>query len=131
MKINTEDQLHKSFAHQILHYEFYKKLHCTFWTYMPFGEYRTPTTGSLLKSKGTKTGVPDYLFIKTIDNINYFIWLEFKRPKIDSKKVAGKQSDSQKDFERLFSESKNTRYYVVHSIEEAEKRLIQEEIILL
>lgn len=132
MPIKIEDKLHKDFAYQMLQYEFYKKLSCKFWTYMPFGEYRTPTTAGLLKSKGTKTGVPDYLFINVPNtDIDHYIWLEFKRPKIEPKKPAGTQSESQKVFQGLFANSQNTRYYVVYSIKEAEDILIKEGILVV
>lgn len=137
--IGQEDIMHKQFGTLMRQYEGYKKLNCVFASYMPFGEKRTLQTASLLKAKFTKTGVPDYLFIvqKTAGPYNtfetrpveeHFIWLEFKKPKTLSAK--GKQSDSQKEFEKKFKYSVNSRYYLVYSVEEAVKILEKEQILI-
>lgn len=121
--IGAEGQLHKNFKKKIEEYIIYKKFSCNPWTYIPSGEYRTLTTGALLKAKGLQTGWADYLFIKNIDGIDHNIFLEFKAGK-------NKQSQSQITFQSFFKDSKNTFYYVVYSVEEAINILIKHNIII-
>lgn len=110
--IGIEDKMHISFGQLIRQYEFYNKLDCNFWSYCPFGEYRTSVTGAMLKKKGTKKGVPDFMFLEG----NQIIWLEFKTP-------TGKQSKEQKEFQEMCKRADNMFYYVVRSIEEGLKIL--------
>ena len=120
--IGKEDQMHINFGLLMQHYEFYKKLKCSHWSYQPFGEQRTKLTGALLKKKGTKKGVPDYLFIKNKEGIAEMIWLEFKAEK-------GKQSEEQLKFQTTCELFKNMNYYMPRSVEEAIKILEKEQIL--
>jgi hypothetical protein len=126
--LGIEDKIHKDFAAIIRQLELYKKLNCNFWSYDSTGEKRTVMTASLLKAKGLQSGKADYLFIKNrqcgrkhgcnspIFETLYF-WIEFKKPK--TKSAAGKQSESQKDFEDIFKDSVNSFYFVAYSVKEA------------
>ena len=82
-----------------------------FFTYLPFGEKRNITTGALLKAKGTKRGVPDFLIIKRNGNISTFIWIEAKVGK-------NKQSTEQIDFQDKIKKQQNEFYFVVYNLEE-------------
>ena len=134
--IGVEGCLHKQFGSLINKYEALNKLNCIFWTYSAAGEKRTITTASLLKAKGLQSGQPDYHFIKRVNliydhllrNIDFTIYLEFKKPKTTTAK--GKQSESQKDFEARFKDSDNSKYYVVYSVDQALKVLEKEGILL-
>ena len=140
--IGSEGCLHKQFGSLINKYTALNKLNCVFWSYSASGEKRTITTASLLKAKGLQSGQPDYHFIKRLKlnygtlsrNIDHTIYLEFKKPEtitVEGKKSAkGKQSDNQKAFEARFKDSDNSRYYVVHSVDEA-LRVLEKEGILL
>lgn len=110
--IGIEDKMHISFGQLIQQYEFYSKLDCNFWSYQAGGEKRNISTGAMLKKKGLKRGVPDYLFIDG----NQLVWLEFKTP-------TGKQSKEQKEFQEMCKATDNMFYYVVRSIEEGLKIL--------
>src|SRR6266403_4114164 len=147
--IGFEGEIHKQFGALMRKYEALNRLDCVFWSYSGSGERRTLSTGSLLKAKGLKPGQPDYHFIKrkampgvTINgkilympngnepniDIDYYIYLEFKKPKTSTAK--GCQSESQRDFEARFRNSINSCYYVVYSIDQALKVLEKEEILL-
>ena len=114
--IGDEGKMHKDFASLIRQYEGFGKLNCLRWSYDAAGEKRNATTGALLKAKGLKAGKADYEFIYTrhINKIPVacYLYLEFKVGK-------GKQSDSQKEFENLFTDYENVEYYVAYSIKEA------------
>ena len=110
---HLEDELHK----QIAQYLFYTiKSKNDFWTYMPFGEKRNIITGALLKAKGTKKGVPDFLILKRQKTTTKIIWLEVKTGK-------NKQTQEQIDFENKISGMYNEDYYVIHSIQELKEVL--------
>lgn len=122
--IGQEDKIHINFGQLIQQYEFYRKLkNCPHWSYQPFGEQRSKLTGGLLKKKGTKKGVPDYLFIKDNKGIAEMIWLEFKAEK-------GKQSAEQFNFQITCDHMKNMRYYLPRSVEEGLKIIEQEGILI-
>lgn len=108
-----EDILHKEIAQ-------YLSMKITnnndFWTYMPFGEKRNAITGALLKAKGTKRGVPDFMILKRNNNNTKIIWLEVKYGK-------NKQSVEQIDFENKTKNSNNENYYVVFNVEQVKKIL--------
>lgn len=148
--LGPEDKIHKNFAALVRQYEGYGKLKCDYWSYDASGEKRTAMTASLLKSKGLRSGKSDYLFIKNkvcgrrSNNEplfeTHYLWLEMKKPKtgrIDFSKSntpkiwspAGKQSEDQKKFGDIFSNSTNSRYALVYSVEEAINILIEEGIL--
>lgn len=81
-----------------------------FWSYCPFGEKRNAITGALLKAKGTKRGVPDFLILIRKNNITKIIWLEAKIGK-------NKQSEEQIDFENKTKEQINEKYYIVYNLD--------------
>ena len=110
-----EDELHK----QIAQYLFYTiKGDKDFWTYMPFGEKRNIITGALLKAKGTKKGVPDFMILNRKGKNTIIIWLEVKFGK-------NKQSLEQIDFENKTKSMKNEFYFTVYSLEEV-KNIIED-----
>ena len=79
---HPEDNLHKQIAKYLADCEMAKVFgRSGFWTYMPFGEKRTALTGALLKSKGTKRGVPDFMILVRLDNSTEIIWIEAKSEK--------------------------------------------------
>lgn len=82
-----------------------------FWTYMPFGEKRTAMTGALLKRKGTKRGVPDFMILKRKKDITTLLWLEAKCGK-------NKQSEEQIDFEEKTKKQQNEHYFVVKDLDD-------------
>lgn len=124
--IGQEGKMHKDFANIIKQYEGYKQLNCIRWSYDASGERRTAITGALLKAKGLKGGKPDYEFIgKGYINkipVACYLYLEFKFGK-------GKQSENQKEFQKSIKGLNNVAYYVVYTIEEAIKILIDHGII--
>lgn len=108
-----EDILHKQINQYLFFYQRNNK-NLLFYTYMPFGEKRTLITGSLLKSKGTKKGVPDFLLIfkdKTNKNQSILIWLECKVGN-------NKQTPEQIDFENMIKQFNNQFYFLVKSVED-------------
>lgn len=109
--MHHEDKLHKDIA-QYLHYMIAGEN--DFWTYMPFGEKRNAITGALLKAKGTKRGVPDFMILLTRENTTHIIWLEAKCGK-------NKQSLEQKEFENRAKNAYNEKYYVVKSLDDVEE----------
>ena len=122
--LGPEDKIHVNFGQLVQQYDFYRKLkNCPFWSYQPFGEQRSKLTGGLLKKKGTKKGVPDYLFIKDNKGTAEMVWLEFKAEK-------GKQSVEQFDFEVNCQHLKNMSYYLPRSVEEGLNALRQEGILI-
>ena len=109
-----EDILHKQVAQYLFYHE--KQFDIKFWTYMPFGEKRNPITGSLLKTKGTKRGVPDFMVLirnKTDKNKLITLWLECKTDN-------NKQTLEQIDFENMVSKFNNHFYFVIRSIDDLE-----------
>lgn len=104
--------MHKDFAIIIRDYDRIGALRCAFWSYDAAGEKRSPITGALLKSKGLAKGRPDYEFIKIIDNIANHIFIEFKCGK-------NKQSQEQKDFQKMCAGTSNLKYGLCYSIDEA------------
>jgi hypothetical protein len=116
--LGIEDKMHKSFATIVRSYEAFNQLNCTFWSYYPAGENRTVTTGSLLKAKGSKCGIPDFFFIQEHENFYNLTWIEFKTP-------TGKQSESQKEFEEIFKKD----YFIARSVEEGVKILEERGIV--
>jgi len=128
--IGVEGLIHKKFASLIYKYETYNKLNCEWWSYDASGEKRNAITGSLLKSKGLKSGKADYEFIMIKNNIAYYIYIEFKKPKTENS-VAGKQSKSQKEFEIVFENVANVNYYVCYSVQDAIDILIKNKFIEL
>lgn len=102
-----EDVLHKQINQYLFFYQRNNK-NLLFYTYMPFGEKRSAITGALLKSKGTKKGVPDYMiFLKN----GYILWIECKVGK-------NKQTQEQIDFENMIKDFNNQFYYVVYTLED-------------
>lgn len=94
--------------------------------HLPLGGKRDVRTGAKLKAMGTQAGMADYMVIKPMFQnndiktnelqtdvyiLNSILFLEFKYDK-------GKQSESQKEFEKLSIECGHI-YKVVYSIEEA------------
>ena len=108
--LGQEDHIHKSFAAIVKGYEVFNRLNCSFWSYDASGENRNAKTGALLKAKGLKKGQPDYHFKTLREGITHYIYIEFKTDK-------GKQSDSQKAFEKDCVGS-NEKYYIARSVEE-------------
>ena len=136
--IGAEGIIHKNFAALVRKYEAYKQLNCAWWSYNAAGEARNATTASLLKAKGVRGGEPDFHFIKNkvcgrrSDNSTiyetHFVFIEFKKPKTATS-AAGTQSDSQKEFENIFKDSVNCRYYIAFSVKEGIKILEKENIL--
>jgi hypothetical protein len=56
---HSEDALHKQISQYLSILQNQGKI--KFFTYLPFGEKRNYVTGALLKAKGTKRGVPDFM----------------------------------------------------------------------
>lgn len=122
--LGKEDILHKGFSNLVKRYEAFGKLNNVVdWTYLPFGEKRTATTGALLKAKGTKAGYPDFWFRKIENDFVHNIFIEYKT---DDK--TSKQSDTQKKFEENCV-AKNERYYIARNLEEGVKILEKELLI--
>lgn len=111
-----EDILHKQ-VNQYLFFKQRENKNILFYTYMPFGEKRTLATGSLLKAKGTKRGVPDFMILiknKTNKNDILTLWIECKTGN-------NKQTEEQKDFENMISQFNNHFYFLVKDIDDLEK----------
>lgn len=109
---HPEDRLHKQIANYLAQLENIGKFgRPGFFTYMPFGEKRNAITGSLLKSKGTKKGVPDFMVIFRDNKMSETLWIECKSEK-------GKQSEEQKEFELKTKQQVNENYIVVKSCDE-------------
>ena len=109
---HPEDKLHKQIANYLFQLEMTKKFGSDgFFTYMPFGEKRSLKTGALLKAKGTKRGVPDFMVICRKGVYSEFLWVECKSSK-------GTQSPEQKEFEEKTKKQLNEDYIVVKSCEE-------------
>jgi phenylacetate-coenzyme A ligase PaaK-like adenylate-forming protein len=113
--MKLEDRLHKDTASYLTY------LQINF-TYVPSGEQRTLITGALLKAKGLKKGLPDFVVRYKVKDIAYFLYLEAKCGK-------NKQSPEQKCFEKLVEGSKYEKYYVYKSIEELKEILTIEGLI--
>ena len=126
--VGQEGNLHKQFGSLMKKYEILNRLDCVFWSYSGSGEKRTFTTASLLKAKGLKPGQADYHFIKRVNMIDHYIYLEFKKPETATAK--GLQSKSQKDFQARFLGSINSKYYIIYSVNEALNVLEREGILL-
>ncbi len=109
---HPEDSLHKQIANYLYQLESAGKFgRAGFFTYMPFGEKRDLKTGALLKAKGTKKGVPDFMIIYRIDLSSEIFWIECKSDK-------GKQTKEQKEFETKAKTSLNENYIIIKSCEE-------------
>jgi hypothetical protein len=83
-----------------------------FWTALEAGEYRTEKTGALLKRKGVKPGVPDFMFLSA----RGVAFLELKRGRM------GSLSAAQALFGSLMLEY-GVPYAVAYSFNEAEAQL--------
>ncbi|MBO4516765.1 hypothetical protein J5751_05045 [bacterium] len=109
---HLEDQLHKQVANLLFQLEGLGKFGKNgFFTYFPAGEKRNAITGSLLKAKGTRKGVPDFMIILRDIEITSFLWIECKTLK-------GKQTTEQKEFEHKTTNQINENYIVIRSLEE-------------
>lgn len=115
-----EDLVHKLFASKIRKLESYNQLSNCIWSYMPFGENRTKTTGSLLKAKGTMRGFPDYMFCKLENNHPLIVFLEFK-----SKRNNNDLTTEQKEFFSFFNGVEKVFCYKVFSSNEGIDILIK------
>ena len=113
MLLFKEDDFHKTIKDYL---ELKIRGENDFWTYLPFGEKRNAITGSLLKAKGTKRGVPDFMILKRKKDITSIIWLEAKVGK-------NKQSKEQIDFENKTKNMKNEKYFVFYPQDNWEKIL--------
>lgn len=107
-----EDLLHQQIANYLKIIE--KQQNIVFWSYMPFGEKRNITTGALLKKKGTKKGVPDFLLIlqsnkNKCETLN--LWIECKVG-------FNKQTVEQKDFQKNIERFDNQFYYLIKSLDD-------------
>jgi hypothetical protein len=93
-------------------------------TYFPSGEYRFKKTAIVLKRKGVKSGVSDFIVRHIRGGITYFLYLEAK---------CGYNKQDKEGFQRNFQElvevNLNEKYYVYKSIEELKKILIMEGLI--
>ncbi len=102
-----EDVLHKIVNNYLFIYSLEHK-ELVFYTYMPFGEKRTPITGALLKAKGAKRGVSDFMLIFN-NGITY--WLECKVKN-------EKQTLEQLEFEAMIKNKiKNHYYFIVKDLD--------------
>ena len=111
---HPEDKLHKQIGNYLFQLESLGKFgRAGFFTYMPFGEKRDLKTGALLKAKGTKRGVPDFIVIFRDIEISDLLWIECKSEK-------GKQSLEQKEFELKTKNQINEKYIVIRSLNELE-----------
>jgi hypothetical protein len=63
---------------------------------IPNGGNRSPITGAILKAEGVRAGVAD-LFLMEASGEFHGLWIEVKLPK-------GRQSDKQKEFEKIATE---------------------------
>lgn len=107
---HIEDNLHKLINTYL---KYYQKTHddLIFYTYMPFGEKRDLKTGVLLKAKGTKRGVPDFMLLFK-NHIVY--WIECKTDK-------GTLTKEQEAFQKMIKDNyKSWQYYVVRSLDDLE-----------
>jgi hypothetical protein len=87
-----------------------RKNRIRFFTYLPFGEYRTPRTGALLRKKGVRRGVPDFLVILEADESNsVFLWVEVKARN-------GRQTPEQREFEARCSRTNNEYYLLTEDV---------------
>lgn len=121
--LGNEDLLHKQFASLMKKYEDFNKLNSVWYSYDASGENRALKTGALLKAKGLKPGKSDYEFKIIKKNIAHHIYLEFKTDK-------GRQSESQKDFEKTCFAA-NEHYYIVRSVKEAVDVLVEQDILVV
>jgi len=89
-----------------------------FWTALEAGEYRTEKTGALLKRKGVKPGVADFMFLGKDGAFggHKIVFLELKRGGI------GRLSPAQQLFGSLMLEY-DIPYAVARSYDEAEAQL--------
>lgn len=91
----NENQLHLEIGNWIKEREQKLEESGVFITYTPFGELRDGITAALLKRKGTKKGIADYMVIKT----QQIYWIECKVKK-------NFLSKEQKQFRMLVGENK-------------------------
>lgn len=112
--IGEEDHMHIQFGCLLQKYEKMGKMpDIIAWSYFPAGEYRKPSTASMLKKKGVACGWPDYIFLvydKRKCGVDIY-FLEFKTEK-------GTQQKTQRQFELSFAGSSNTNYRIARSVEE-------------
>ncbi|QOR55491.1 MAG: hypothetical protein ULS35scaffold63_48 [Phage 33_17] len=118
-----EDKIQIQFGQLINKYAALNKLNSVWWTYMPLGEYRLPSTASMLKKKGVKAGMADYLFIKSKDNFLYLVWIEFKTD-------IGKQNPNQILFQNRINNYQNSVYLIARSVADAVKFLEKYEVLI-
>ena len=118
--LGEEDWLHIKINYMLRQYERAKKLNCVFWTYLPFGEQRTSATGGLLKKKGVKRGVADFLLINPMGQ---YFWIEIKVGK-------NGQTPEQKEFQEIMNNIPNSYYQVCKSLEEIIKYLEEYSLII-
>lgn len=124
--IGQEDRMHIQFGCLLQKYEKFKKMpRVISWTYLPMGEYRKPTTASMLKKKGVKSGYPDYVFF-IFDKKKLGVDVIF----LEMKTEIGKQQQTQKDFQLAFMGATNAEYFLARSVAEAVKILEQEGILI-
>ena len=76
---------------------------------IPNGGNRNPITGAILKAEGVRAGVADLFLMEAVAPFNG-LWVEVKIEK-------GKQSDKQKEFERIATE-RNYKYIVVRTMDQ-------------
>jgi hypothetical protein len=88
-------------------------------TYFPSGEYRFKKTAIILKTKGVKSGVSDFIVRYVKNGITHFLYLE-------AKCGYNKQDKEQVVFQKLVEVNANERYYVYKSIDELKEILIME-----
>jgi hypothetical protein len=117
--MKQEDILHIRIANLLREYEMARKLACVFWSYMPFGEQRTKATGGLLKKKGVKRGVPDYLFV----GIHGYHWIEIKSGK-------NQQTSEQIQFQEMIRDIPCSYYEVCRTLEEVVQYLEEYNLII-
>ena len=78
----------------------------------PNGGQRNKVTGARFKAMGVRAGFPDLILLLARPPFNYLA-IELKTPK-------GRQTDSQKDFERLMSEH-GGKYMVIRTFDDFRK----------
>jgi hypothetical protein len=111
---HLEDAFHKQINQYLTILQSQGKINT--YTYNASGELRTKTTGSLLKAKGLKKGLPDYWIRKSNNNICYNIFLEAKVGK-------NKQTKEQIEFQDSTKDNCNEFYSVVRNIEDVQKEI--------
>lgn len=78
----------------------------------PNGGYRNAVEASKFKSMGTRAGFPDLILLyPSADGTHSFLLIELKTEK-------GRQSDLQKDYEKLINNHTNGKYVIVRSLDQ-------------